>query len=83
LNGAAVTNAAPVIVQDVREDPRYLTTFGATLAEAIFPVCAPDGRIVGTIDVESDRAHSFTAEDERFLAWCAEALVELWVPRYV
>ena len=83
LNGAAVTSAAPVIVQDVREDPRYLTTFGATLAEAIFPVCAPDGRIVGTIDVESDRAHSFTAEDERFLAWCAEALVELWVPRYV
>jgi len=43
-----------------------LKTFGATLAEAIFVVASPgDGRIVGTIDVESDRPNAFTPEDER------------------
>lgn len=80
MNGAAVSSGSPVIVQDVRNDPRYLTTFGATLAEAIFPVRAPNGTIVGTIDVESDRVHSFAREDEHFLSLCADALAELWAP---
>jgi L-methionine (R)-S-oxide reductase len=77
LNGAAVAQRAPVIVQDVRSDPRYLTTFGSTRAEAIFPVCIPAG-VVGTIDVESDRIDAFTPEDEAFLRQCAERLAFLW-----
>lgn len=79
LNGAAVSHGGPLVVQDVGNDPRYLTTFGATLAEAIFPVRAPNGAIVGTIDVESDRAHSFAPEDEHFLSLCADALAELFM----
>ena len=79
LNGAAVASRQHVIVQDVTRDPRYLTTFGSTRAEAIFVVAAPtDGRIIGTIDVESDRPNAFTPEDETFLRSCAEALVSLW-----
>ncbi len=68
----------PIIVQDVRQDPRYLTTFGATRAEAIFPVRGPDRAIVGTIDVESQQVNAFTAEDERFLEECAASLSPLW-----
>lgn len=78
INGAAVAAGAPVVVQDVRRDPRYLTTFGATRAEAIFPVRGPNDVIVGTIDVESDRADAFSEEDERFLEECVVALVPLW-----
>jgi L-methionine (R)-S-oxide reductase len=79
LNGAAVAARLPVIVQDVTRDERYLTTFGATRAEAIVPVMAPEGdQIVGTIDVESDRINAFTVEDEAFLQNCALALAELW-----
>jgi GAF domain-containing protein len=79
LNGAAVEAREDVIVQDVTRDPRYLTTFGATRSEAIFVVAAPaDGRIVGTIDVESDRPNAFTPEDAAFLRRCAEALATLW-----
>lgn len=78
INGAAVEAAAPVIVQDVRKDPRYLTTLGATRAEAIFPVRGPNGEIVGTIDVESEQVNAFTAEDERFLKECAASLEPLW-----
>jgi len=79
LNGVAVISRRPVVVQDVTHDPRYLTTFGSTRAEAIFVVASPaDARIIGTIDVESDRPNAFTPEDEAFLAGCAEALVSLW-----
>jgi L-methionine (R)-S-oxide reductase len=78
LNGAAVASGVPVVVQDVRKDPRYLTTFSATRAEAIFPVTARDGGVVGTIDVESDRVDAFSADDERFLELCTEALEPLW-----
>ena len=78
INGAAVAAGGPVVVQDVRQDPRYLTTFGETRAEAIFPVRGPDDAIVGTIDVESDRPNAFNKEDQRFLEDCAVALVPLW-----
>ena len=74
LNGAAVETGAPVVVQDVRQDPRYLTTFGATLAEAIFPIRSTGGQVVGTLDVESDRTNAFSPDDELFLQRCADAL---------
>ena len=78
LNGAAVVAGRALIVQDVRNDLRYLTTFGATLAEAIVPVRSATG-IVGTIDVESERVNAFTADDEVFLEQCAVVLAPLWV----
>jgi L-methionine (R)-S-oxide reductase len=80
LNGAAVSAGCPVVINDVRNDRRYLTTFGTTLAEAIVPVRAGD-TIVGTIDVESDQLNAFKADDEHFLQRCAEALVPLWSSR--
>jgi L-methionine (R)-S-oxide reductase len=79
LNGAAVATGQPVIVQDVRQDPRWLTTFGTTRAEAIFPVHDEAGRVVGTIDVESDRAGAFGPADETFLTAAAAVLRAFWV----
>jgi GAF domain-containing protein len=80
LNGAAVRSARPVVVQDVSADPRYLTTFPSTGAEAIFPIVSPStGEVVGTIDAESDRANAFTSDDDAFLSACAGALAPLWL----
>ena len=81
LNGAAVAGQAPVIVQDVSKDPRYLTAFATTGSEAIVPVVSAAGVIVGTIDVESDRRNAFSETDERFLRACAAALAPLWDAR--
>ena len=79
LNGAAVCSGQPVVVQDVRADSRYLTTFGTTRAEAIFPIKSPStGEVLGTIDAESDRTEVFTLEDQSFLASCSELLLPLW-----
>ncbi len=80
LNGAAVRSAQPVVVQDVSADPRYLTTFASTGAEAIFPVVSSStGRVIGTIDVESDRTNAFAPDDATFLSACARALLPLWL----
>jgi putative methionine-R-sulfoxide reductase with GAF domain len=78
LNGAAVESGAPVIVQDVRQDVRYLTTFGSTRAEMIMPVRLGDGAVVGTIDVESESVQAFSDRDRDLLSACAAALTELW-----
>lgn len=77
LNGAAVASGRALVVQDVTQDPRWLTTFGTSRSEAIFPVSVR-GAIVGTIDVESDRIGAFTKTDEEFLAGAAEILRPLW-----
>jgi GAF domain-containing protein len=80
LNGAAVRSARPVVVQDVSTDPRYMTTFGSTRAEAIIPVVSPStGEVIGTIDAESDRTNAFTPDDDAFLSACARALLPLWL----
>lgn len=79
LNGAAVQSGAPVVVQDVRQDDRYLTTFGSTRAEMIVPVrLTADGAVKGTIDVESERVQAFSDRDRDLLSACAAALADLW-----
>ena len=67
------------MVGDVSKDPRYLTAFGSTRSEIIVPVLDPTGRkVVGTIDVESDRVDAFSEEDRAALERCAVALAELF-----
>lgn len=78
LNGACVLSRMPVIVQDVANDPRYLTTIGGTRGEMIQPILSESGVVVGTIDVESDRVNAFSGRDEEFLTACAQNLFWLW-----
>lgn len=78
LNGACVASRKPVIVQDVANDPRYLTTIGGTRGEMIQPVFDHSGAVIGTIDVESDRVNAFSSRDEELLSLCAEHLSWLW-----
>jgi GAF domain-containing protein len=78
LNGAAVVARAPVIVQDVSQDPRYLTTLGSTRAEMIVPILGASGEVVGTIDVESDEVNAFGERDRALLDACGLALRPLW-----
>ena len=76
LTGAAIRERATVLVGDVRADPRYLTAFGSTLSEIIVPVLDPlSQKVVGTIDVESERANAFSTGDQQWL-WAA---LPLWI----
>ena len=80
LTGAAIQEKRAVIVGDVRSDPRYLTAFGSTVSEIIVPVFSPaDGRVIGTVDVESERANAFSASDQQMIEHCVEAALPIWL----
>lgn len=82
LTGAAVAQKRAVVVGDVRNDPRYLAAFASTLSEIIVPVLSPDGdRVMGTVDVESERAGAFSARDQQMIEQCAQAALPLWLLR--
>jgi len=54
----------PVVVNDVMSDPRYITVpeLSATRAELAVPI-EVKGRVVGVLDVQSDRPNAFTQSD--------------------
>jgi L-methionine (R)-S-oxide reductase len=80
LAGAAVQERRTVLVGDVRNDPRYLTVFGTTISEIAVPVLAPGGgRVLGMVDVESDRPDAFSANDQQMIEQCAQAAMPLWL----
>jgi GAF domain-containing protein len=82
LNGDAVRTGKPVVVGDVLNDPRYLTTFGSTRSEIVVPVLrAGSNTVVGTIDVESEEPFAFKERDVEVLQRFADALASLWTDK--
>ena len=79
LNGAAVSSGKTVIVGDVVQDSRYLTTLGNTRSEMIVPVRNESGTIVGTIDVESEIVDRFKDADRELIERCATEVEVLWL----
>jgi L-methionine (R)-S-oxide reductase len=63
--GAAAASGETEVVDDVKADPRYLACFPSTRSEIVVPI-AYEGRIVGEIDIDSDRPAAF-GEDDRVL----------------
>jgi sigma-B regulation protein RsbU (phosphoserine phosphatase) len=66
ITGVAASTRAPVVVGDVRSDPRYLQTIDAVRSEMAIPMIARD-RLVGVIDVQSTTIGAFTSEDSALL----------------
>ena len=64
--GAAAASGETEIVDDVNADPRYLACFPSTRSEIVVPI-AHDGRVVGEIDIDSDRRAAFTEGDRNAL----------------
>jgi len=60
----AARTGQPVVVNDVMSDPRYITVpeLSATRAELAVPI-EVKGRVVGVLDVQSDRPNAFTQSD--------------------
>jgi GAF domain-containing protein len=73
--GAAATEKATIIVDDVNADPRYLACSLETKSEIVVPIMnGPD--VLGEIDIDSDRPAAFGASDRALLEQVATLLVE-------
>ena len=71
--GAAATEKATIIVDDVNEDPRYLACSIETRSEIVVPIMRGD-EVLGEIDIDSDRAAAFTYADRELLEQVAAAV---------
>jgi L-methionine (R)-S-oxide reductase len=77
--GAAATERATIIVDDVNSDPRYLACSIETRSEIVVPIIAAGahGRVLGELDIDSDATAAFGAADRQLL----EAVAALLAPR--
>ncbi|MEO8052244.1 MAG: SpoIIE family protein phosphatase [Acidobacteriota bacterium] len=64
--GSAALSRQPVLVEDVREEPRYLVALDAVQSELAVPMLVR-GKLVGVIDVQSTRLRAFSDQDRRLM----------------
>ena len=66
LCGAAVRSGQPILVGDVRQDPRYVSLVPETRSELVVPLVVKD-RVIGVFDLESPKLDRFTEEHVKVL----------------
>ena len=71
--GAAATEKATIIVDDVNSDPRYLACSLETKSEIVVPIMRGE-TVLGEIDIDSDKSAAFGDEDRVLLEHIAREL---------
>ena len=66
IDYAAAASGRTEVVDDVSADPRYLVCFPSTRSEIVVSIVR-DGRVIGELDIDSDRFAAFGPEDQRLL----------------
>jgi L-methionine (R)-S-oxide reductase len=64
--GAAVSQGKTIVVDDVNADPRYLACSLETRSEIVVPLTV-DGRIIGELDIDSDKKAAFGEQDRAIM----------------
>ena len=78
--GAAATERATIVVDDVNSDPRYLACSIETRSEIVVPIIVAEdsgqdsGRVLGELDIDSDQPAAFGPSDRELLEAVASAL---------
>ena len=71
--GAAASEKATIVVDDVNADPRYLACSVETKSEIVVPIMAGSD-VLGEIDIDSDRPAAFGEADKTLLEAVAALL---------
>jgi len=66
ITGTAAARREPILVGDVRNDPRYLNSVDAVRTELAVPMTARN-RVVGVIDLQSTRVNAYSEYDRALL----------------
>jgi L-methionine (R)-S-oxide reductase len=73
--GAAATEKATIIVDDVNADPRYLACSIETKSEIVVPIMN-GSEVLGEIDIDSDQPAAFGPADRALLEQVAPLIAE-------
>lgn len=76
--GTAVAEDRDINVPDVRELDNYIACSIGTRSEIVVLIRDPSGAVHGQLDLDSDQAAAFTADDERELKVVADWLGTLF-----
>lgn len=71
--GAAATEKATIIVDDVNADARYLACSTDTRSEIVVPIML-GSEVLGELDIDSDKTAAFGADDRELLEQVAALL---------
>ncbi|BAS27150.1 diguanylate cyclase [Limnochorda pilosa] len=71
ITGTVAREGQPLLVPDVRQDPRYLKVLAHVAAELCVPVRV-EGRVRGVLNVETRRSGVLTQEDVHLMATVAD-----------
>lgn len=71
--GAAASQGATVVVDDVNQDARYLACSVETKSEIVAPVFV-NGKVVGELDIDSHFRAAFGKDDRELVEYCAQAV---------
>ena len=74
--GEAVRTQRSVLVADVRSYPGHIECDARSKSEIVVPICI-EGRILGVLDVDSDKSNAFTETDRTRLEEIADLLAPL------
>ncbi len=66
VTGIAAAQRQPVLISDVRKEPRYVNSVDAVRTELAVPMTAR-GKLVGVIDLESTRVNAYSEYDRALL----------------
>lgn len=66
--GAAARTGEAQIVADVEAFPGHIACSSSTRSELVLPVTTGTGRLLGVLDIDSDRPGAFTEEDAQALS---------------
>jgi GAF domain-containing protein len=64
--GSAAKSGKTELINNVNNDKRYLACFANTKSEIVVPI-KKNSKIIGEIDIDSDRDNSFNNKDKEFL----------------
>lgn len=78
--GAAASTGETVIVDDVDADPRYLACSLETRSEIVVPI-KHESRVLGEIDIDSDKKAAFGDADRELLEAVAGLLARRLAPQ--
>ncbi len=70
ITGSAAASRQPILVEDVRKEPRYLNALDAVRAELAVPMMVR-GKLVGIIDLQATHLNAFSEQDQALLVLIA------------
>jgi sigma-B regulation protein RsbU (phosphoserine phosphatase) len=73
ITGASAASRQPIMVADVRNDPRYINAIDSVRSELSVPLLFKN-QVIGVIDIQSSQVDYFTSEQQEILVLLASRL---------